>query len=70
MTQGIEIGNNAGPIRVRVSSSEPVKARVLAAPMSVRVLGAPGPPGLPGTPGAPGPPGNLDVGITIDGGNF
>lgn len=62
MTDRIKIAS-FGPIRVRVSASEPVKARVLAAPVSVRVLGTPGPEGESGPPGDKGDPG--EPGITI-----
>jgi hypothetical protein len=62
-----------GPICVRVWASEPVKLTIAAAPVAVRVLGAPGPDGRQGPTGpqgSVGPPGNLDVGIVVDGGNF
>ena len=63
MTDRIEIADHTGPIRVRVLSSEPVKACVLAVPVSVRVLGTPGPKGDGGPPGDKGDPG--EPGITI-----
>lgn len=73
MTEKIEVATHSGPIRIRVSASEPVKARALSTPIAIKVLGLPGPQGPSGTAGPPGPsgpPGNLDAGITIDGGNF
>lgn len=63
MTEQIRIADHTGPIRVRVLSSEPVKARVLAVPVSVRVLGTPGPKGDGGPPGDKGDPGA--AGFTI-----
>lgn len=73
MTERIELTTTTGPIRVRVSSSEGVALRIGTAPVSVRLLGMPGPDGVPGAAGVPGPvgpPGNLDAGIVVDGGNF
>lgn len=73
MAEKIEVVTHMGPIRIRVSASEPVKARAFPAPMAIKVLGLPGPRGPSGTQGPPGPlgpPGNLDAGIIIDGGNF
>jgi hypothetical protein len=62
-----------GPIRIETICDAPVKVRILSAPVSVRVLGIPGPRGQqgePGTPGSPGPPGHLEAGLVLDGGNF
>ena len=62
-----------GPIRLRVQADSPVKVHILSAPVSIRILGSPGPPGEPGQQGLAGPqgpPGNLDTGIVLDGGNF
>ena len=73
MLQRIELASNVGPIRIRVSGAERVRVRVSSVPVTVRVLGTPGPTGSPGgsgPPGPQGPPGNLETGITIDGGNF
>lgn len=73
MTEKIEVATHSGPIRVRVSASEPVKARALSAPIAIKVLGMPGPTGetgAQGPTGPQGPPGNLDAGVTIDGGNY
>ena len=73
MTAKVDLVPQTGPIRIRVSGTEQVKVRVSSAPVTVRVLGMPGPTGPPGgsgPPGPEGPPGNLETGITIDGGNF
>ena len=73
MTDRLALTTATGPIRVRVSASEPVALRVASAPVSVRVLGMPGPDGRLGPIGPQGPigpPGNLDAGIVLDGGNF
>lgn len=73
MAGKVEVATHTGPIRIRVSGTEKVKAKVGSVPISVKVLGAPGPVGPQGTQGpqgVQGPPGNLDAGITIDGGNF
>lgn len=73
MTDRIEVATTIGPIRVRVSASEPVKLGIATTPTSVRVLGTPGPDGRlgpVGPQGPVGPPGNLDAGIVVDGGNF
>lgn len=62
-----------GPIRLRIQSDLFITARLLVAPVAVRVLGTPGPTGeqgQPGPAGPQGPPGNLDTGIVLDGGNF
>ena len=73
MAQRIELAPHTGPIRIQVSGAERVRVRVSSVPVTVRILGMPGPQGQAGAPGSPGPqglPGNLDDGITIDGGNF
>ena len=73
MTGKVEIVPHTGPIRIRVSGTEPIKARVASVPITVKVLGTPGPAGPQGDPGpqgVPGPPGHLDTGIILDGGNF
>jgi len=70
MTDRIKVATHTGPIRIRVTSSEPVKAHALSAPIAIKFLGTPGPPGPQGTKGEQGLPGALDAGITIDGGNF
>ena len=63
----------AGPIRIEAISDVPVRVNVLSAPVSVHVLGTPGPRGRQGEqgpPGSQGPPGTLDTGVVLDGGNF
>ena len=73
MTAKVELSRQTGPIRIRVSGTERVRVRVSSLPVTVRVLGTPGPTGATGAvgpQGLQGPPGNLDAGITIDGGNF
>ena len=73
MTERIELTAASGPIRIQVSASEPVAPRIASAPVSVRVLGMPGPDGRLGPigpQGPVGPVGNLDAGIIVDGGNF
>ena len=73
MAETIEVATHSGPIRIRVSGSEPVKARVSTVPIAVKVLGTPGPTGATGEQGPrglEGPAGTLDAGIVIDGGNF
>ncbi len=73
MTGNVQCRPATGPIRLGVHSDAQAKARVLVAPVSVRVLGTPGPvgeQGIQGPAGPPGPPGNLDTGIVLDGGNF
>jgi hypothetical protein len=62
-----------GPIRLTVHSDGEVKVHLLSAPVSIRILGTPGPPGeqgYPGPAGPQGPPGNIDAGLILDGGNF
>lgn len=62
-----------GPIRITVRGEGELKVRLLSAPVSIRILGSPGPPGEPGQQGLAGPqgpPGNLDTGLVLDGGNF
>ena len=63
----------SGPIRLRIHSDTAVKVHILDVPVSVRVLGTPGPTGeqgIRGPAGPQGPPGNLDSGVVLDGGNF
>lgn len=62
-----------GPIRLRVHSDAEVTVRVASAPVSIRILGSPGPPGEQGNAGPAGPqgpPGTIDSGLVLDGGNF
>jgi len=51
MTDLIRIAVNAAPIRVTVSENEAVEVDVLSMPVSVRVVGQPGPEGPPGPTG-------------------
>lgn len=73
MTVALACRTATGPIRLRVHADNPVKVRIMAAPVSIRTLGSPGPPGeqgRQGPTGPQGPPGTLDTGIVLDGGNF
>ncbi len=73
MTDRIEVTGATGPIGIRISASEPLALRIASAPVSIRVLGTPGPDGRLGPIGPQGPvgaPGNLNAGIVVDGGNF
>jgi hypothetical protein len=60
MFEQVDVSAAIGPVRVRVSSNEPVRVRIAGAPIGVRVLGSPGPQGATGPQGpqgTPGPPG-------------
>jgi hypothetical protein len=46
-----------GPIRLKVTASEPVSVRIMTGPVGLRLLGQPGPKGAPGPPGEKGDPG-------------
>jgi len=73
MTGKIEVVPHTGPIRIRVLASEPVRVRIPAAPVRVRVIGVPGPDGRQGPEGPrgpPGPEGQIASGLPLDGGNF
>ncbi|MBN9022535.1 MAG: hypothetical protein J0H08_10685 [Rhizobiales bacterium] len=73
MTERVNVTDALGPIRIQVSASERVTLRIVSAPVSVRVVGTPGPDGRLGPigpQGPVGPVGNLDAGIIVDGGNF
>lgn len=63
MTGQISLGPAIGPIRVRVSASEPVSLRLGTAPIGIRLLGQPGPQGPVGPQGETGAQG--DPGISI-----
>ena len=63
MTASLELRPLTGPIRLQLSSSEPIRLRVLAGPVAVRVLGQPGPQGRTGLQGDRGDQGT--PGITI-----
>ena len=73
MTGVLSCRQATGPIRLRVHSDAEVMVRVASAPVSIRILGSPGPPGEPGSPGPAGPQGphgNIGTGLVLDGGNF
>ena len=63
MTASLELRPLTGPIRLQLRSSEPIRRRVLAGPVAVRVLGQPGPQGRTGLQGDKGDQGT--PGITI-----
>jgi hypothetical protein len=63
MAAALELRPLIGPIRLHLSSSEPIRLRVLAGPVAVRVLGQPGPQGRRGLQGDKGDQGT--PGITI-----
>jgi hypothetical protein len=52
-----------GPIRLKVTASEPVSVRIMTGPIGLRLLGLPGPPGRIGPQGEKGDPGA--PGITL-----
>jgi hypothetical protein len=63
MLEKVDVSSAVGPIRIRVSSNEPVTVRIAGAPIGVRVLGSPGPQGETGPEGPQGEQG--EPGITI-----
>ena len=63
MAPALELRPLTGPIRLHLRSSEPIRLRVLAGPVAVRVLGQPGPQGRTGLQGDKGDQGT--PGITI-----
>ena len=66
MLEQVDVSAATGPVRVRVSSNEPVRVRIARAPIGVRVLGSPGPQGATGPPGERGDPGPQGApGITV-----
>jgi hypothetical protein len=75
MTAALELWPLTGPIRLHLRSSEPIRLRVLAGPVAVRLLGQPGPQGrtgLQGDKGDTGAPGItiLPTNAPINGGFF
>ena len=73
MTGKVEVATHTAPIQIRVSGTEPIKARVASVPITVRVLGTTGPNGKQGPEGPrglPGPEGHIASGVPLDGGNF
>ena len=63
MTASLELRPLTGPIHLHLRSSEPIRLRILAGPVAVRVLGQPGPQGRTGLRGDKGDQGT--PGITI-----
>lgn len=75
MAAALELRPLTGPIRLHLRSSEPIRLRVLAGPVAVRLLGQPGPQGrtgLQGDKGDQGTPGItiLPTDVPINGGFF
>lgn len=75
MAAALELKPLTGPIRLNLRSSEPIRLRVLAGPVAVRLLGQPGPQGrtgLQGDKGDTGAPGVtiLPTNAPINGGFF
>ncbi len=75
MAAALELRPLIGPIRLHLRSSEPIRLRVLAGPVAVRLLGQPGPQGrtgLQGDKGETGAPGVtiLPTNAPINGGFF
>ena len=75
MAATLELRPLTGPIRLHLKSSEPIRLRVLAGPVAVRLLGQPGPQGrtgLQGDKGDTGAPGVtiLPTNAPINGGFF
>ena len=75
MAASLELRPLTGPIRLHLTSSEPIRLRVLAGPVAVRLLGQPGPQGrtgLQGDKGDTGAPGVtiLPTNAPINGGFF
>lgn len=63
MAAVLELRPLTGPIRLHLKASEPIRLRVLAGPVAVRLLGQPGPQGRTGLQGDKGDQGT--PGITI-----
>ena len=75
MAAALELKPLTGPIRLHLRSSEPIRLRVLAGPVAVRLLCQPGPQGrtgLQGDKGDQGTPGItiLPTDVPINGGFF
>jgi hypothetical protein len=75
MAATLELRPLTGPIRLHLTSSEPIRLRVLTGPVAVRLLGQPGPQGrtgLQGDKGDTGTPGItiLPIDAPINGGFF
>ena len=63
MAAALELKPMTGPIRLHLRSSEPIRLRVLAGPVALRLLGQPGPQGRTGQQGDKGDTGA--PGVTI-----
>jgi hypothetical protein len=63
VTASLELRPLTGPIRLHLRSSDPIRLRILAGPVAVRLLGQPGPQGRTGLQGDKGDQGT--PGITI-----
>ena len=75
MAASLELRPLTGPIRLHLTSSDPIRLRILAGPVAVRLLGQPGPQGrtgLQGDKGDQGAPGVtiLPTDTPINGGFF
>lgn len=75
MAASLELRPLTGPIRLHLTSSDPIRLRILSGPVAVRLLGQPGPQGrtgLQGDKGDQGAPGVtiLPTDTPINGGFF
>jgi len=75
MAPSIALRPLTGPIRLHLRSDEPIRLRLLAGPVRVRLLGQPGPQGQTGPQGDKGEPGApgitiLPTDVPINGGFF
>jgi len=75
MAAALELRPLTGPIRLHLTSSDPIRLRILSGPVAVRLLGQPGPQGrtgLQGDKGDQGAPGVtiLPTDTPINGGFF
>ena len=75
MAAALELKPLTGPIRLHLSASEPVRLRLLAGPVGLRLLGQPGPQGRAGPQGDKGDQGApgitvLPIDTPINGGFF
>ena len=63
MAAALELRPLTGPIRLYLTSSHPIRLRILSGPVAVRLLGQPGPQGRTGLQGDKGDQGT--PGVTI-----
>ena len=63
MQHALKLTEHLGPIRIACAEAGSLRVQGAQAPLSVRILGRPGPEGAVGPPGPQGPPGA--DGITI-----